>query len=227
MEKIEQFLDLPKINATIVARNKDNLTLLQILLLEEKAPEDKIEYGWYLNLKDPGPNRRYYPACIELNPVEFQLLQNNLKKALLKLIILENVKINGLYTLNLDGIKNLRLEVKSDGNNAWLEFVLYSSTKNKFITRFVASEVRVMHQKLQTAQAIGENLVKDLYKIQSLSESPEKHSETASTVEREKLARHLEALVLKKGELTAQGKSSDIVSERKKSLFWSKFREQP
>jgi hypothetical protein len=223
MEKIEQYLDLPKLNGTIVARNEDNLDFLKTLLSEETNHEEKIKFEWYLNLKDPGPNRRYCPAYVELDPEEVQLLQNNLKKALHKLLILENIKIDGFYTFNLDGIKNLRLEVKSDGNTAWLEFILYSSTQNKFVTKLVATEVRLIHQKLQTVPDLGENLVRHLEKIQSLSENRIPHSGTTPALEGENPARRLEVLV-KKNKKTILQNTPRADTEKVTPSFWSKLR---
>ncbi len=171
MEKIEQVLDLPKMSAAVVARDTDNLSFLDILLSEEEAIDEKLGYDWYLNLKYLAPNKKFSPASIELEPEEVQFLQDTLKKALFKLIILEKIKIEGSYTLTYEGIKNLRFELKSQDNNARLELTFCSNNRKKFVTKLLADDIRAILLKLQTVKTIGETLVKQLETIEALTQN--------------------------------------------------------
>jgi hypothetical protein len=203
MEKIEQVLALPKLNAAIVAHNKENLTFLNILLSEEGISEGKSGYNWYLYIEYVDPHRRLSPGYIELEAEEVQFLQNTLKKALYKLIILEKIKLNGFYSLNYDGIKNLRLELKSQDNDAWLEFVLFSASQKKYITKYKADELRAIIQALQTVKTAGDSMVKQLETIEALTENLVKQTEftqlpaASQPIDGANLVRHLEKMVKK------------------------------
>ena len=176
MELIEQVVDLPKVSATVVAHNTDSLSLFNILLSEEELLDEAPDYGWYLTLKHFDPSRKNSPAWVELDPEEVQFLQNTLKKALFKLIILEKIKIEGTYTLVYEGIKNLRLELKSQENSPRLELTLLSPTHKKFVTRLLADDIRAFLLKLPNVRTTGEAMVKQLKTIEALTENLIKQS---------------------------------------------------
>lgn len=176
METIEQVIDLPKLSATVVAHNSDSLSLINILLSEEDLLDETPSYGWYLTLKHFDPAKKVSPAAVELDPEEVQFLQNTLKKALFKLIILEKVRIEGTYTLVYEGIKNLRLELKSQENNPRLELILTSATQKKYVTRLLADDIRAILLKLPTVKITGEAMVKQLKTIETLTENLVKQS---------------------------------------------------
>lgn len=176
MEKIEQVLDLPKFNAVIVAHYKENPSFLNFLLSEDELAEEISGFGWYLYLEHLNSNKKASAAYIELDLEEIGFLQSLLKKALFKLAILEKVTINGFYVLNYDGIKNLKLEIKSQDSNCWLELILASKSRKKYVTKLVAEDVRAIVQKLQTVEATGNIMVKQLETIEALTENLEKQS---------------------------------------------------
>ncbi|MBN9388721.1 MAG: hypothetical protein J0I20_11765 [Chloroflexi bacterium] len=181
MEIIEQVIDLPKLGATVVAHNADSMSLINILLSEEEFVDEAPDYGWYLTLKHFDPAKKVAPAWVELDPEEVQFLQHTLKKALYKLIILEKVKIEGTYTLVYEGIKNLRLELKSQENNPRLEFTLLSPAQKKYVTRLVADDIRAILLKLPTVKTTGEAMVKQLKTIEALTENLVKQSTVKQT----------------------------------------------
>jgi hypothetical protein len=209
METIEQVIDLPKLGATVVAHNAGSLSLINILLSEEEFIDEAPTYGWYLTLKHFDPARKVAPTWVELDPEEVQFLQHTLKKALYKLLILEKVRIEGTYTLVYEGIKNLRLELKSQENSPRLEFTLLSPTRKKYVTRLGADDIRAILLKLTSVRAAGEAMVKQLKTIEALTENLVKQATialpaapmatifTAQPIDGEHLVKHLERMAKK------------------------------
>jgi hypothetical protein len=156
MTDLREELFLPRIHAEIVATYLPSQTIGKTVTKEC--------FGWEIVFAMSGPDVRYNPGVVWLNPQKVKELREALSDACQKMNKLANQSFMGTFSERLSKVGTPIVEVRAENGNAWVDFSVCSETQ-RFTVTLSPKDVEVILDKLMTVDQQGERMIETLRKI--------------------------------------------------------------